>query len=160
VTVNILSAFFAGLVFGLGLLIAGMTNPAKVVAFLDLAGDWDPSLAVVMISAIAVGVVAFALAKRRRTSLLGLPMQLPTSHEIDPRLIGGSLLFGIGWGLAGVCPGPALVLLGASVVKGWIFFASMLAGMMLVDWLERTTIAPHKTTPRPVVARVNRPLKN
>lgn len=134
---NILGAFFSGLIFGLGLVIAGMANPAKVLAFLDLAGDWDPSLALVMAGAIAVGVVAFAIAKRRATTLSGAPMQLPTTRQIDLRLLGGSALFGVGWGLAGICPGPALVLVGAGAAKGWIFLAAMLAGMLLFHWLQR-----------------------
>lgn len=133
---NLLFSFIAGLVFGLGLIIAGMTNPAKVLSFLDLAGNWDPSLALVMASAIAVGVVAFAFAGRRSLSLLGLPMQLPTARQIDRRLVGGSLLFGAGWGLAGICPGPALVLLGAGVVKGLVFVSAMLAGMLLFELLQ------------------------
>ncbi|WP_420992039.1 DUF6691 family protein [Cupriavidus sp. 30B13] len=134
---SLLSALLAGLVFGLGLILAGMANPAKVLGFLDLAGAWDPSLALVMGGAIAVGLVAFALARRRRVSLLGLPMQLPAARRIDARLAGGSLLFGIGWGLAGICPGPALVLLGAGAWQGAVFVLAMLAGMVLFEWLER-----------------------
>src|SRR5450631_2286631 len=103
-------AFVAGLVFGLGLIVAGMTNPAKILGFLDVAGKWDPSLALVMAGAVAVGGVA--LANRRTMSALGSPLQLPAGRTIDVRLVGGSLLFGIGWGLAGFCPGPAIVALG------------------------------------------------
>ena len=134
---NTLFSFVAGLVFGFGLLISGMTNPAKVIGFLDLAGQWDPSLALVMAGAIAVGVVAFALAKRRQTTYLGLPMSLPLATRIDRRLVIGSVMFGVGWGLAGICPGPALVLLGAGAAKGLIFVAAMLAGMGLFEWIER-----------------------
>lgn len=133
---NLLFSLIAGLVFGLGLIVAGMANPAKVLGFLDLAGNWDPSLALVMIGAIAVGVVAFAFAKRRSLSLLRLPMQLPTARQIDRRLIVGSLLFGVGWGLAGICPGPALVLLGAGVMKGLVFVIAMLVGMLLFELLQ------------------------
>lgn len=133
---NLLFSLIAGLVFGLGLIVAGMANPAKVLGFLDLAGNWDPSLALVMIGAIAVGVVAFAFAKRRSLSLLRLPMQLPTARQIDRRLIVGSLLFGVGWGLAGICPGPALVLLGAGVMKGLVFVIAMLVGMFLFELLQ------------------------
>lgn len=132
----VIAAFF-GLVFGLGLIVSGMANPAKVLGFLDLAGAWDPSLAFVMAGAIAIALPAFLLAKRRRTSLAGLPMQLPTARGIDRRLVGGSLLFGMGWGLAGLCPGPALVLLGMGAVKAAGFVAAMLAGMALFEWLER-----------------------
>ncbi len=134
---KLLTTFVAGLVFGIGLIIAGMANPAKVLGFLDLAGAWDPSLMLVMAGAIAVGSAAFALARRRRTSLLDEPMQLPTYRHLDHRLIGGSLLFGIGWGLAGICPGPALVLAGAGVAKGLVFLAAMLVGMGMFEWLER-----------------------
>ncbi len=134
---NTLFSFVAGLVFGFGLLISGMTNPAKVIGFLDLAGQWDPSLALVMAGAIAVGVVAFALVKRRQTTYLGLPMSLPLATHIDRRLVIGSVMFGVGWGLAGICPGPALVLLGAGAAKGLIFVAAMLAGMGLFEWIER-----------------------
>lgn len=134
--VNAIS-FLSGLVFGMGLIVAGMANPAKVLAFLDVAGQWDPSLALVMAGAIAVGVIAFALAKQRATSVLGLPMQVPAASHIDKRLVVGSVLFGVGWGLAGICPGPALVLVGAGAMKGIVFVLAMLAGMLMFEWLER-----------------------
>jgi uncharacterized protein len=130
-------AFVAGLVFGLGLLVSGMTNPAKILGFLDITGKWDPSLALVMAGAVAVGGVAFALARRRTVSALGLPMQLPTARTVDVRLVGGSLLFGIGWGLAGFCPGPAIVTLGAGYVKSCVFFVAMLLGMGAFELIER-----------------------
>ncbi|MHA7683588.1 DUF6691 family protein [Cupriavidus sp. PET2-C1] len=133
---SLLISLASGLVFGLGLILAGMANPEKVLGFLDLAGRWDPSLALVMGGAIAVGVVAFGIARRRAVSLLDLPMQLPVSRRIDRRLLGGSLLFGVGWGLAGICPGPALVLLGAGAWQGAVFVLAMLAGMALFEWLE------------------------
>lgn len=132
-----LFAFIAGAVFGIGLIVSGMANPAKVLGFLDLAGRWDPSLAFVMAGAIAVGAVAFALARRRRVSLLGLDMKMPTSTRLDRRLVGGSLLFGIGWGIAGFCPGPALVALGMGEAKAALFVVAMLAGMGLYELLER-----------------------
>jgi uncharacterized protein len=131
------AAFGTGLVFGLGLLVSGMANPEKVLAFLDLAGAWDPSLALVMGGAIAVGVVAFRLAARRERSLLGEPMRLPTRRDLDAPLVLGSLGFGIGWGLAGFCPGPALVALGAGEIKALVFVAAMLAGMGLYEVIER-----------------------
>ena len=134
---NALFSLLAGLVFGIGLIVSGMSNPAKVLGFLDLAGKWDPSLALVMGGAVAVGLAAYALAKRRQTTWLGLPMQIPGATHIDRRLVIGSLLFGVGWGLAGICPGPALVLVGAGVAKGIIFAAAMLAGMGLFEVLER-----------------------
>ncbi len=124
-----------GLLFGLGLLISGMTNPAKVLGFLDLAGPWDPSLALVMGSAIAVGSVGFAIARRRSASLLGLPMRLPTNRTVDRRLALGAAIFGAGWGLAGFCPGPALVALGTGAPQAVWFVLAMLAGMAIVDRL-------------------------
>lgn len=133
----ILTAGLAGLVLGLGLLLSGMSNPAKVLAFLDLAGPWDPSLALVMAGAIGVGLVAFALAKRRTVSVLGLALRLPDNRDIDRRLVLGSVAFGAGWGLAGFCPGPALVALGLGHLKAVVFVAAMLAGMGLFEWLER-----------------------
>ncbi|WP_027213422.1 YeeE/YedE family protein [Burkholderia sp. WSM2232] len=132
-----LTALLSGLLFGVGLMISGMANPAKVLGFLDLAGKWDPSLAFVMGGALAVGVVAFWLARRRTKSLLGLPMQIPASSAVSPRLIVGSALFGIGWGLAGFCPGPALVALGAGCPKAWVFVAAMLGGMAAFELVER-----------------------
>jgi uncharacterized membrane protein YedE/YeeE len=135
---NLLFSLAAGLIFGLGLVVSGMANPAKVQGFLDLAGAWDPSLAWVMCGAIVIAFGAFALARKRTSSLLGLPMQLPTAQRIDRRLIGGNLTFGIGWGLAGICPGPAIVLVGAGAAQGLIFVAAMLAGMGLVEFLRRS----------------------
>jgi hypothetical protein len=132
-----LFAFAAGLTFGIGLLVAGMANPAKIQAFLDVAGKWDPSLAFVMVGAIAVGVFAFAIARRRTASALGLPMQLPAARSIDARLVVGSLLFGVGWGIAGFCPGPAIVALGAAHVKAGVFMVAMLLGMGLFEIVER-----------------------
>ncbi|MDR6394303.1 YeeE/YedE family protein [Herbaspirillum seropedicae] len=132
-----LTALLSGLVFGFGLLLSGMADPAKVLAFLDLAGAWDPSLMLVMAAAIAVGVPAFAHARRMKASLLGQPMQLPTARQIDRRLVLGSLVFGVGWGMAGICPGPALVLVGAGQFKGLVFVLAMLAGMLLFALLER-----------------------
>lgn len=137
-----LAALLAGLLFGLGLIVSGMADPAKVLAFLDLAGRWDPSLAFVMGGAIVVGVPAFAWARRRKQSLLGQPMQLPAGGRVDRRLVLGSLLFGMGWGMAGICPGPALVLLGEGVGKALVFVLAMLAGMALFRWRERLTRRP------------------
>ena len=132
-----LTAFLAGLVFGLGLLLAGMANPAKVLGFLDLTGAWDPSLALVMAAAIGVAVLPLTWAKRRSRSLLGAPMQLPVKRELDRRLIGGSLLFGIGWGIAGICPGPAVAILLTGHWQVLLFVAAMLLGMLLFEALER-----------------------
>jgi uncharacterized membrane protein YedE/YeeE len=134
---SLAASFLAGLVFGLGLILSGMANPAKVLGFLDLAGAWDPSLAFVMAGAIAVGVVAFAVARKRTVSYLGLDMKLPTARRIDRRLIGGSALFGVGWGVAGFCPGPGLVALGMGEAKAAIFVVAMLAGMGIFEFLDR-----------------------
>ena len=139
------TSLLAGLVFGLGLIVSGMANPAKVLGFLDLAGAWDPSLALVMGGAVGVGLLAFAVARRRRLSLLGAEMRLPTARQIDRRLIGGGLLFGIGWGVAGFCPGPALTALGMGEVKALVFVAAMLVGMGIFELLER--LGRRKLTP-------------
>ncbi|WP_457279280.1 DUF6691 family protein [Polaromonas sp. P5_D5] len=133
----LLSSLLAGLVFGLGLIVSGMANPAKVLGFLDLAGPWDPSLAFVMAGAIAVGLFAFLLAKKRSRSLLGADMKLPAAGPVDRRLLAGSALFGMGWGLAGFCPGPGLVALGMGEPKATVFVLAMLAGMAIFEWLER-----------------------
>lgn len=125
--------FLAGLLFGLGLILAGMTDPGKVQGFLDLAGLWDPSLMFVMGGAILVGIGAFALARRRTTAFLGGAMHLPARKDIDRRLVIGSLVFGAGWGLAGFCPGPALVALGAGHWQALVFTLAMLAGMAIYE---------------------------
>ncbi len=133
---TLLTALLSGLVFGFGLILSGMANPAKVIGFLDLAGRWDPSLAFVMAGAIAVGTVAFVIARKRTLSFLGGAMHLPTARDIDRRLVGGSLLFGIGWGLGGFCPGPGLVALGMGEMKALVFVAAMIAGMVIFEVLE------------------------
>lgn len=129
--------FTVGLLFGIALIVAGMTDPGKVIAFLDLAGAWDPSLAFVMGGAIAVGSIGFAVAQRRQHNLLGGPMHLPGTKHIDTRLVAGSLAFGTGWGLAGFCPGPAIVSAGAGQPKAWVFLLAMLAGMAVFELFER-----------------------
>ena len=134
---NRISEFVVGLIFGLGLIVSGMTDPGKVQGFLDLAGLWDPSLAFVMGGAIAVGIFAFALAKKRTRSVLGGAMHLPSAKDIDRRLVIGSLVFGAGWGLAGFCPGPAIVSAGAGQPKALAFVLAMLAGMWLFELAER-----------------------
>lgn len=141
---GLLSALLSGLLFGIGLMVSGMANPAKVLGFLDVAGRWDPSLAFVMAGAIAVGSIAFMLAKRRKKSLLGLPMQIPASTDVTRRLVLGSAVFGVGWGLAGFCPGPALVALGAGFPKAWGFVAAMLGGMILFELLGRARLGRQK----------------
>ena len=135
---TVFTSLLAGLVFGLGLVVSGMANPVKVLGFLDLAGAWDPSLAFVMAGAIAVAALAFALAKKRTVSFLGAAIKLPgSSRDIDRRLVIGSVLFGIGWGVAGFCPGPGLVALGMGEIKALVFVAAMLLGMGLFELIER-----------------------
>lgn len=138
---HILMALLAGLLFGIGLIVSGMTDPAKVVGFLDLAGNWDPSLGFVMGGAILVGAFAFSIARKRKQSLLGAPMRLPTATVIDRRLVLGSLAFGAGWGLGGYCPGPALASLASGEDKAMLFTLAMLAGMALFEVVERVSSA-------------------
>lgn len=133
---NKLTAFLAGILFGLGLLLAGMANPQKVLAFLDVSGAWDPSLALVMAGAIAVAIGPMAWARQHSRSLLGNPMQLPMKHSLDRRLIGGSVLFGIGWGITGICPGPAVTILLTGHWQIIVFMLAMLGGMLLFTVLE------------------------
>lgn len=132
-----LMAFLAGTVFGLGLLLAGMADPGKVLGFLDLAGQWDPSLGLVMVGAIGVALIPLQWSRRQTRSLLGAPMQLPQARELDRRLIVGSLVFGVGWGIAGICPGPAVALLLAGYWQILLFVLAMVVGMLLFSALER-----------------------
>ncbi len=135
---GMLFALAVGLIFGIGLIVSGMSNPAKVKAFLDLAGPWDPSLAFMMAGAVGAAALPFALAKRRARAWSGEPIALPEVTPIDARLLAGALLFGVGWGLVGFCPGPALVALGAGFVPALWFVPAMLAGMALHDmWALR-----------------------
>lgn len=134
-----ISEFLVGLLFGLGLILSGMTDPGKVIGFLDLSGLWDPSLAWVMAGAIAVGFFAFGIAKKRTVNFLGGALHLPKSHEIDKPLVIGAMLFGAGWGLAGFCPGPALVSFASGNIKGALFVVFMLVGMQLFEIFNRIT---------------------
>ena len=136
-----LTSLLAGLVFGLGLIISGMANPAKVLGFLDIAGRWDPSLAFVMAVAIAVGLIAFRFANQRSVSFIGIAIKVPAARHIDRRLVVGSAVFGVGWGIAGFCPGPALVALGMDETKAIAFVVAMLLGMGLFELLERHRVA-------------------
>lgn len=137
---QILTALLAGLVFGLGLMVSGMADPAKVLGFLDLAGAWDPSLALVMAGAIGVGLPVFFYAGKRSTTFTGTPLQLPSARQIDRRLVLGGVLFGVGWGIAGFCPGPALVALGMGQGKALVFVLAMLVGMAVFEWRERRAL--------------------
>ena len=132
-----LTEFLVGLLFGLGLMLSGMTDPGKVLGFLDLFGSWDPSLALVMGGAIAIGLMAFGLAKKRTMNFLGGAMRLPTSNQIDRRLVVGAMLFGAGWGLAGFCPGPALVSMSSGQTKASLFVIFMLIGMVIFEIFDR-----------------------
>lgn len=131
-----LTAFFSGLIFGLGLLLAGMANPAKVLAFLDVTGAWDPSLGLVMLGAIAIAIIPLNWARMNKKSLLGARMQLPVKTKLDTRLVGGSLVFGIGWGIAGICLGPAVAILLTGQWKIMIFALAMLSGMYLFSAVQ------------------------
>ncbi|WP_226704376.1 DUF6691 family protein [Microbulbifer elongatus] len=132
-----LSAFVSGLIFSFGLLLSGMANPEKVLGFLDLFGAWDPSLALVMGGAIAVGLPAFAIARKRETAFLGDPINLPGKRTLDKRLLLGSLTFGVGWGLAGFCPGPGIVASGALETGAMVFVLAMVSGMLVFKLLEK-----------------------
>ena len=136
--------FIVGLLFGLGLMLSGMTDPGKVIGFLDLFGSWDPSLALVMGGAILVGFFAFAIAKKRTTTFLGGVLRFPTNMDIDKKLVVGSLLFGAGWGLAGFCPGPALVSMADGQPKALVFVLAMLVGMLGFELMDRFVHAPRK----------------
>jgi uncharacterized protein len=139
---NAAAAFASGLVFGAGLILSGMTDPGKVIGFLDVTGTWDPSLALVMGGAILVGIFAFRAAGQRGRSFLGGALHLPQRRDIDKRLVGGSVLFGIGWGLAGFCPGPALVSLASGIDKAAIFVVAMLGGMAVHAAIDRRVAKP------------------
>jgi hypothetical protein len=141
---NVVAAFAAGLLFGIGLILSGMTDPGKVIGFLDVFGRWDPSLACVMGGAVLVGLLAFQLANRRTRAFFGGAMHLPHNRDIDNRLVLGSLVFGIGWGLAGFCPGPALVSFASGVDQAAIFVAAMLGGMVVYHAAERLYHEPRR----------------
>ncbi len=124
-------AFGLGVLFAIGLGISGMTLPTKVIGFLDLFGDWDPSLALVMVGAIGVNALAVALVKKRDRPVFGASFRWPTRHDIDGRLIGGAVLFGVGWGLGGFCPGPGVVSAATGAIPSLVFVGAMVAGMLV-----------------------------
>ena len=139
----ITSAFASGLLFGLGLIVSQMVNPAKVLGFLDIFGHWDPSLAFVMGGAVAVSAVGTVIARRRGVPVLAARLEIPSRRDLDRRLIGGAALFGIGWGLVGLCPGPALTAITFGPWQVVVFVAAMVAGMALFraapsDWPQVT----------------------
>ena len=133
---SLFTAFASGVIFSIGLGISGMTQPAKVTAFLDFTGNWDPSLACVMIGAITVHAILYQVIRRRPTPLFASAFSIPTRQDIDPRLVGGSALFGIGWGLGGFCPGPAVTSLASGHISVVIFVAAMIGGMYLYRVVE------------------------
>lgn len=135
---RLLTAWAIGLIFGFGITISGMGNPAKVLNFFDIAGAWDPSLAFVMGGALVTTFIGYRLSFRRATPILGSRFHLPLAQRIDPRLVGGSVLFGIGWGIAGFCPGGALPVLGSGVPDVFAFVAAMVAGLILARALQAT----------------------
>jgi uncharacterized membrane protein YedE/YeeE len=136
------SAFAVGLLFGLGLLVSGMTDPAKVLAFLDVTGRWDPSLAFVMAGAVAVSATGYFVARRRGRPLLASRLEIPTRRDLDPRLIAGAAVFGLGWGLAGLCPGPALTLLTVAPAQAVTFVVAMVVGMLAFHLLPAAAPKP------------------
>lgn len=126
----------AGLLFGFGLLLSGMTDPAKVQGFLDIFGAWDISLALVMGGGLIVAFIGVQIAKRQQNSWIGSVIEMPTKTTINKKLLIGAMLFGIGWGLVGICPGPGIVLLGTGQWQAYIFIPAMVVGMLIYQWLE------------------------
>lgn len=137
--------YLTGLIFGLGISISGMANPAKVINFFDFSGIWDPSLIFVMISAFVVTAIGYAVVFRRKAPIFTPAFQVPTNRTIDARLVGGSALFGVGWGLSGFCPGASIPALGTGNSQVLIFTGSLLTGIFLARFLMRQT-AKLKTT--------------
>ena len=134
---NRVSEFLAGLIFGLGLILSGMTDPSKVLGFLDPFGLWDPSLMFVMAGAVCIGFFGFSIAKKRTLNFLGGNLSFPGAKQIDKPLVIGAILFGAGWGLAGFCPGPAIVSLAAGQIKAAVFVVFMLIGMWMFSKVTR-----------------------
>jgi uncharacterized membrane protein YedE/YeeE len=144
-----ISEFLIGLLFGVGLMLSGMTDPGKVIGFLDVTGLWDPSLALVMGGAIGVAFFAFAMAKKRSTNFLGGAIDWPASDKIDRHVVLGSLVFGVGWGMAGFCPGPAWVSLAAGQEKAFYFVGSMIFGMIAYQSIQRFYPPSYSTESQP-----------
>lgn len=131
-------AFLSGLLFSAGLIIGGMSDPQKILAFLDITGNWDPSLFILMLSALCISVVGYLFARQHQHTLLGCAFSIPTNRKIDKPLVIGSILFGIGWGLAGICPGPSLILVGAGFYQGAIFVTAMIVGSLLIGQMRKS----------------------
>jgi uncharacterized membrane protein YedE/YeeE len=132
---GLLSQYLIGVFFGWGLIISGMTNPSKILGFLDLAGQWDPSLLFVMLGAVMIGLCGFYIASKRTEAFFGGALHVPKRKDITRPLVIGSFIFGVGWGIAGFCPGPAIVALGAGYLQAFAFLIAMLAGMEICDRL-------------------------
>lgn len=132
---GLLSQYLIGVFFGWGLIISGMTNPSKILGFLDLAGQWDPSLLFVMLGAVMIGLCGFYIASKRTEAFFGGALHVPKRKDITRPLVIGSFIFGVGWGIAGFCPGPAIVALGAGYLQAFVFLIAMLAGMEICDRL-------------------------
>lgn len=130
-------AFLCGLLFSAGLIVGGMSNPQKILAFLDITGNWDPSLLIIMGAGLVVSVIGYQLTRRRQQSVLACPLNIPINKVIDKPLVLGSALFGLGWGLAGICPGPGLVLVGAGFYQGILFVLAMIVGWLLVGLFRK-----------------------
>lgn len=133
---NILISLVCGLLFGFGLILSGMSNPQKVIGFLDIFGHWDPSLLFVMLGGIGIAFLPFQWGRYQPKSLLGYPMNPPDKKKVDRDLLLGSAIFGIGWGIAGICPGPSLILLASGLDEAVYFFLSMIIGMLLISILR------------------------
>lgn len=130
-------AFLCGLLFSAGLIVGGMSNPQKILGFLDITGNWDPSLLIIMGAGLVVSVMGYQLTRRRQQSILACPLNIPTNKVIDKPLVLGSVLFGLGWGLAGICPGPGLVLVGAGFYQGILFVLAIIVGWLLVGLFRK-----------------------
>lgn len=153
---HIVATFVSGLLFGLGLCVSGLVNPAKVLSFLDVAGQWDPSLALTMASAVLVTWAGYRFAFARGTPLFAGTFQLPPAGSIDVRLLGGAALFGVGWGLAGFCPGPAIASLSLGAKPAFVFVLAMLAGMAVARRLLARQLLAHRSAALKPAPSVNR----
>jgi len=150
---KVISSLLFGVLFGVGLLISGMTDPARVLAFLDVGGAWNPALAFVMGGAVLVALPAFAIARRKSVSALGVRIELPDRFRIDRRLVSGAAIFGLGWGLAGICPGPAIALLGQDLTKAGVFVAALVLGAAITGSASALTARPDEGAARPGAVR-------
>jgi len=148
-----ITAAFFGLIFGIGLVISGMTDPNRILAFLDVAGDWDPSLALVMAAAIAVALPAYALARRTKTTAIDLPDR---TRPITPSLLAGAAIFGVGWGLSGLCPGPAIVLLSTAQLKAFLFLGAVATGIWAAALIQAKTPRAPEAQPRKSAEAIQR----